>query len=293
MTAQSTATVVARVLVPASQAGAIIGRAGDNIRAVRQASGAVVRVLEADETPRCASAVTSSSVRVVQITGSWPQAAAALDVILPKLREFSHRRASGGGGSPATGIAPGSASPARSGSGTQTTLGPAGGMVTSFSAHIAVPSTSVGSIIGKGGANIAQIRSISGARIKVHDAVKGASQRHIEISGTAEQVGQAQVLVQGFLMTCLASPPGMKMQTSQAYPQAMQLVTAMPQPQLMTAMPVMMAPPGYHLAAPGGAPGMPALVLVHPGGAAAPTLGYPAPMQMPHGAMLYPQFMPQ
>ena len=284
-TAQS-AVVVARLLLPGSQAGAIIGRAGDNIRAVRQASGCAVRVLDADDNPGC----VPPTERVVQLTGTWPQVAAALDLLLPLLKELSQRRGAGpvglpkpagskpGGGSQArqAGL-PGSASPGRSD--TQ-----AGG-VASFSAHITVPSTSVGSIIGKSGANIAQIRAISGARIKVHDAVAGSSQRHIEIGGTAEQVAHAQVLVQGFLMTnpsiAAGSGKGGQQQLGHGSPmtfqQPMQLVAQAPHPMLTApgwAMPVMMAPPGAMFAQ-GGQPGMPTLVYMHPGGA-----GYPAPVHM-------------
>ena len=292
-TTSQSAVVVARLLLPGSQAGAIIGRAGDNIRAVRQASGCAVRVLDADDNPVC----VPPSERVVQLTGTWAQVAAALDLVLPLLRELPQRRSTGPIGLPKPhsggGHArhPGSASPGRSD--TQ-----AGGVVASFSAHITVPSSSVGSIIGKSGANIAQIRAISGARIKVHDAVAGSSQRHIEIGGTAEQVAHAQVLVQGFLMTnpTIVGGAGKAQQQQQqqqpgsmGFQQPMQLVAQAQHPMMVTAMPIMYAPPGAMFAQ-GGQPGMPTLVYMHPGGAGLqPALGYPAPVHMAQVSFMQPQ----
>jgi hypothetical protein len=42
----------------------------------------------------------------------------------------------------------------------------------------------------------------------VHDQAPGAAERLIEITGTAEQVAQAQVLIQGFMMTSGAGGGG-------------------------------------------------------------------------------------
>jgi len=73
--------------------------------------------------------------------------------------------------------------------------------------HISIPNASVGSVIGKGGVNINQIRQMSGAKIKVHESQAGAQERLLEMSGSAEQVQTAQNLVTAFMHT---KDPGMQ-----------------------------------------------------------------------------------
>jgi hypothetical protein len=317
---------VTRLLVPALQAGCLIGKRGDIIRSIRDDSGATVRVLGEEELPGCAA----PTERVVQVTGEWAACAKALGLICKQLRDNPLRAGGGGGGgatgatpphpprragsSPAAaaaaaaaaagaqllaagggfyappgwssvgvpitpmgagvplapmGYLPGSASPARVGSGgggppsgaPPGSASPGGAAAAPFSAHMGVPTSAVGSIIGKAGANVAQIRALSGARVKVHDQTPGATERLIEITGLPEQVAHAQVLVQGFLMTAgaNASAPGGgggrgggSRQAAQAQQNAQAAAYAHAQhahaPQLGT--PVMMAPV---MMAPGGA----------------------------------------
>ena len=261
--AQPEGRVTARLLVLAAQAGGVIGRAGEHIRSVREASGAVVRVLDEADNPGCSGAAE----RVVSMSGSWDSVSKALKLVLKYVREHPAKGGREGGASqgkqgsrsaparPAaqpTGyamqpmfqgwagmhplgmgyMAPGSASPARGGGASPSR--PPHPSAT-FSAHMAVPEPSVGSIIGKAGTNIAQIRHISGARIKVHDSVPGSTERRIEMTGTGEQVAHAQVLVQGFLMTAGSARGGSGAAAAAlAQPQ---------QPQVMM-MPVMMGPGG-------------------------------------------------
>jgi hypothetical protein len=262
-----TGVTVTRLLVPALQAGCLIGKRGDIIRSIRDDSGAVVRVLGEEELPGCAA----PTERVVQVTGEWGACVKALGLVCKQLLNnplraggvasgsapphpprragsspaaaaaaaaaaagaqllaagggfyappgwssvgvpmgaggaltpmvylppgsASPARGAGGAGGPPSGAPPGSASPAGAGS----------GAAAPFSAHMGVPTTAVGSIIGKAGANVAQIRALSGARVKVHDATPGAAERLIEITGLPEQVAHAQVLVQGFMMTASAN----------------------------------------------------------------------------------------
>ena len=54
----------------------------------------------------------------------------------------------------------------------------------------------VGCVLGRRGANIAILRSVSGARVKLHDAAEGAMERVVEISGTLEQTQAVQNLMQ-------------------------------------------------------------------------------------------------
>ncbi|KAJ7551004.1 hypothetical protein O6H91_07G129300 [Diphasiastrum complanatum] len=81
---------------------------------------------------------------------------------------------------------------------------PGGGLVANVSGttlEILIPSSAVGSVIGKGGSNISHIREISGAKVKLHDGKPGATERTIEISGTPEQTQAAQSLLEAFLLS--------------------------------------------------------------------------------------------
>lgn len=53
-----------------------------------------------------------------------------------------------------------------------------------------------GSIIGKGGQRIKQIRHESGASIKIDEPLEGSEDRIITISGTQDQIQNAQYLLQ-------------------------------------------------------------------------------------------------
>ncbi|KAG6755064.1 hypothetical protein POTOM_040878 [Populus tomentosa] len=63
-----------------------------------------------------------------------------------------------------------------------------------------VPANAVGKVIGKGGANIANIRKISGAMIEISDANSARGDRIAHISGTLEQKRAAENLIQAFIM---------------------------------------------------------------------------------------------
>jgi hypothetical protein len=152
-----------------------------------------------------------------------------------------------------------------------------------------VPATAVGCIIGKGGCNVAQIRALSGARVKVHDAAPGAAERLIEMNGTPEQVAQAQVLVQGFLMTSGASAgPGIPAAGAGGRrPPKQQAQAAAAQRGGLMLAPVMMAPGGAAMYGWSGQPMMYMAASGAGGGAMYPM--QPAPMAMqglPGGMML-------
>lgn len=53
-----------------------------------------------------------------------------------------------------------------------------------------------GSIIGKGGQRIKQIRHESGASIKIDEPLEGSEDRIITITGTRDQIQNAQYLLQ-------------------------------------------------------------------------------------------------
>ncbi|KAJ7545095.1 hypothetical protein O6H91_09G107100 [Diphasiastrum complanatum] len=75
-----------------------------------------------------------------------------------------------------------------------------GGIVTSTTVEVIIPSEAVTFILGTNGSNMAQIRQISGAKVKLYDARDGASESTVEISGTPDQTHAAQGLLQAFIL---------------------------------------------------------------------------------------------
>ena len=53
-----------------------------------------------------------------------------------------------------------------------------------------------GAIIGKGGARITEIRRLSGAQIVIDEALPGSNERIISITGSQEQIQNAQYMLQ-------------------------------------------------------------------------------------------------
>lgn len=62
--------------------------------------------------------------------------------------------------------------------------------------QVTVPEELAGTIIGKRGANIRNVRMDSGAEVEVHDLVRGDQDRVIEIRGTSTQIQLAQRMLQ-------------------------------------------------------------------------------------------------
>jgi predicted RNA-binding protein YlqC (UPF0109 family) len=69
-----------------------------------------------------------------------------------------------------------------------------------------IPSSAVGSLVGKGGSNINAVRKISSARIKLHDATQGG-EREVEMIGSLEAVQTAHAMVTSIAAGVM--PPGM------------------------------------------------------------------------------------
>ncbi|WCJ27426.1 RNA-binding KH domain-containing protein [Euphorbia peplus] len=63
-----------------------------------------------------------------------------------------------------------------------------------------VPANAVGKVMGKGGANLTNIRKISGAIVEISDAKSARGDRIAHISGTPEQKRAAENLIQAFIM---------------------------------------------------------------------------------------------
>uniref|UniRef100_A0A6I8RLK4 Heterogeneous nuclear ribonucleoprotein K n=1 Tax=Xenopus tropicalis TaxID=8364 RepID=A0A6I8RLK4_XENTR len=73
-------------------------------------------------------------------------------------------------------------------------FGDIGGPV--ITTQVTIPKDLAGSIIGKGGQRIKQIRHESGASIKIDEPLEGSDDRIITITGTQDQIQNAQFLLQ-------------------------------------------------------------------------------------------------
>ncbi|KAL0011722.1 hypothetical protein SO802_006830 [Lithocarpus litseifolius] len=76
-----------------------------------------------------------------------------------------------------------------------------GGLPPPSTLEILVPANAVGKVMGKGGANIANLRKISGAMIEISDSKSSRGDRIALISGTLEQKRAAENLIQAFIMS--------------------------------------------------------------------------------------------
>ncbi|KAJ9563665.1 hypothetical protein OSB04_008825 [Centaurea solstitialis] len=74
-----------------------------------------------------------------------------------------------------------------------------GGLPPSAS-EMLIPAHAVGKVMGKGGANVDNIRKISGAAVEVSDSKSSRGDRVALISGTPEQKRAAENLIQAFIM---------------------------------------------------------------------------------------------
>uniref|UniRef100_A0A7N6BCM1 Heterogeneous nuclear ribonucleoprotein K n=1 Tax=Anabas testudineus TaxID=64144 RepID=A0A7N6BCM1_ANATE len=74
--------------------------------------------------------------------------------------------------------------------------------------QVTIPKDLAGSIIGKGGQRIKQIRHESGASIKIDEPLEGSEDRIITITGTQDQIQNAQYLLQN--RQVLTQPKGEK-----------------------------------------------------------------------------------
>jgi heterogeneous nuclear ribonucleoprotein K len=62
--------------------------------------------------------------------------------------------------------------------------------------QVSIPKDMAGAIIGKGGMRIKQIRMESGATITIDEPLPGSNDRIINITGSSEQIQNAQYLLQ-------------------------------------------------------------------------------------------------
>ncbi|RWS17886.1 poly(rC)-binding protein 3-like isoform X5 [Dinothrombium tinctorium] len=134
----------------ADEVGSIIGKKGDNIKKFREESGAKINISDG-----------SCPERIVTVTGSTEAILKAFSLISRKFEEDVQNSTT-----------PGTTVPKP-----QVTL------------RLIVPASQCGSLIGKGGAKIKEIREITGATIQVaSEMLPNSTERAVTISGNSESI---------------------------------------------------------------------------------------------------------
>jgi transcription antitermination factor NusA-like protein len=144
-------TLTIRLIMQGKEVGSIIGKKGDNIKKFREESGAKINISDG-----------SCPERIVTITGSTEALLKAFSLIARKFEEDTQNS-----------IGPGSTI----GNKPQVTL------------RLIVPASQCGSLIGKGGAKIKEIREVTGATIQVaSEMLPNSTERAVTVSGTSESI---------------------------------------------------------------------------------------------------------
>ncbi|XP_049549524.1 poly(rC)-binding protein 4 isoform X6 [Orcinus orca] len=218
--------VTLRLVIPASQCGSLIGKAGTKIKEIRETTGAQVQVagdLLPNSTER---AVTVSGVpdaiilcvrQICAVILESPPKGATIPyhpslslgtVLLSTNQGFSVQGQYGAVTSAevtklqqlsghAVPFASPSMVPAGLDPGTQTS-----------SQEFLVPNDLIGCVIGRQGSKISEIRQMSGAHIKIGNQAEGAGERHVTITGSPVSIALAQYLITACLETAKSTSGG-------------------------------------------------------------------------------------
>lgn len=81
------------------------------------------------------------------------------------------------------------------------------------SQELLIPNDLIGSIIGRQGTKINEIRQVSGAQIKIGSQLEGTSDRHVTITGTPVSINLAQYLITSCLETAKSTAQAATMAT--------------------------------------------------------------------------------
>ncbi|KAF8391040.1 hypothetical protein HHK36_023340 [Tetracentron sinense] len=221
-------TVSIRLLVPSKIIGCIIGKSGSIINEIRKRTKADVRISKGEK-PKCAGDNDELVEIVLRLRDNilkdrddgrnHPPAAEslysggsgfAMPSVLPSVPPVTSygydQRVETGSGlgmlSSSSLYGYGSLSVGENGYGSISSYSskPYGGLPPPSTLEMSIPAKAVGKVMGKGGANIANIRQISGAIIEILDSKSSRGDRVAQISGTPEQKRSAENLIQAFIM---------------------------------------------------------------------------------------------
>ncbi|XP_062861427.1 poly(rC)-binding protein 3 isoform X2 [Trichomycterus rosablanca] len=213
--ATSKPPVTLRLVVPASQCGSLIGKGGSKIKELRESTGAQVQV--------AGDMLPNSTERAVTISGTPDaiiQCVKQICVVMlespPKGATIPYRPKpastpvifSGGQAYTIQGqyaIPHPDLTKLHQLAMQQTPFTPLGQTTPAFpgldasppaSTHeLTIPNDLIGCIIGRQGTKINEIRQMSGAQIKIANAMEGSSERQITITGTPANISLAQYLI--------------------------------------------------------------------------------------------------
>ncbi|XP_036387536.1 poly(rC)-binding protein 4 isoform X3 [Megalops cyprinoides] len=226
--------VTLRLVIPASQCGSLIGKGGSKIKEIRESTGAQVQV--------AGDLLPNSTERGVTISGTQDAIIQCVKLICtvilespPKGATIPYRPSPSPGAvllsgnqaytvqnqygiphselaklhqlSMQQGLAP-MAQPA-------TPVLPAGIETNSqtTSQELLIPNDLIGSIIGRQGTKINEIRQVSGAQIKIGSQLDSTSDRHVTITGSPISINLAQYLITSCLETAKSTAQSSSMST--------------------------------------------------------------------------------
>ncbi|XP_029115874.1 poly(rC)-binding protein 3 isoform X4 [Scleropages formosus] len=236
-TVSSKPPVTLRLVVPASQCGSLIGKGGSKIKEIRETTGAQVQV--------AGDMLPNSTERAVTISGTPDaiiQCVKQICVVMlespPKGATIPYRPKAtsapiiftGGQVRPDTILATAGAptvlaqpqptpltklhqlamqhSPFTPLGQNNPTFPGLDATTSASSQELTVPNDLIGCIIGRQGSKINEIRQMSGAQIKIANAMEGSGERQITITGSPANISLAQYLINASLeMAKVSSQP--------------------------------------------------------------------------------------
>uniref|UniRef100_A0A2K5RRK2 Poly(rC) binding protein 4 n=1 Tax=Cebus imitator TaxID=2715852 RepID=A0A2K5RRK2_CEBIM len=204
--------VTLRLVIPASQCGSLIGKAGTKIKEIRETTGAQVQVagdLLPNSTERAVtvSGVPDAIILCVRqicavILESPPKGATipyhpslSLGTVLLSANQGFSVQGQYGAVTPAE----------------VTKLQQLSSHAVPFetsSQEFLVPNDLIGCVIGRQGSKISEIRQMSGAHIKIGNQAEGAGERHVTITGSPVSIALAQYLITACLETAKSTSGG-------------------------------------------------------------------------------------
>lgn len=156
-----------RLIMQGKEVGSIIGKKGEIVNRFREESGAKINISDG-----------SCPERIVTVTGATSAIFKAFTLICKKFEEFQEMQNGGGGG---------------------------GGPRPPITLRLIVPASQCGSLIGKGGSKIKEIRQVTGASIQVaSDMLPNSTERAVTITGTSDAITQC---IYHICCVMLESPP--------------------------------------------------------------------------------------
>ncbi|XP_069186776.1 poly(rC)-binding protein 3 isoform X4 [Procambarus clarkii] len=162
------ASLSMRLLMQGKEVGSIIGKKGEIVKRFREESGAKINISDG-----------SCPERIVTVTGNTDSIFSAFKLICAKFEEMYQNNGSAGGGG--------------------------GQQRPPITLRLIVPASQCGSLIGKAGSKIKEIREVTGASIQVaSEMLPNSTERAVTVSGTSEAITQC---VYNICCVMLESPP--------------------------------------------------------------------------------------